>query len=143
MSPSFWKVGARGKECRYVPPPYGGDNRRRSREVNSLLSEDPRGNEHARVAQGGSTAHAEKPAPRATGRTAHAPGSGDAPVFFSSEQVSGGFSFPPSRPASCLARPQGVAMGTKRPQLACGGAACLVAFADLVAATVGAHGAFG
>lgn len=68
---------------------------------------------------------------------------GTRPLFFPSGQVSGGFSFPPSRPASCLARPQGVAMGTKRPQLACGGAACLVAFADLVAATVGAHGCFG
>lgn len=52
--------------------------------------------------------------------------------FFPSRLVSGGCTFPPSRPASCWPRPQGVAMGTQRPLPACGGASCLAASWDQV-----------
>lgn len=87
----------------------------------------------------------------ALGQTAHAPYSGVTPFFFFFPSLCAGGrcpSFPNSRPASFLARPQRVAVATQRPLPACGDAACLAASADpaaaaAAAATVGAHGGFG
>lgn len=158
ISPPFWKAGARRKECRYVFRQRG----HRAREVNSRLWAGPRRHTHTRLEHAEETAREGGPG-GGRGDGVHRLGTdrlgagcacallwGDAFFFFSPPSLCAGGrcpSFPNSRPASFLARPQRVAVATQRPLPACDDAACLVASADLAAAaaaaTVGAHGGFG